>query len=217
MRAALHAVGDPHERLRFVHIAGTNGKGSTAAFVDAMLRAAGHRAGLFTSPHLSRFTERIRVDGRELATVIGRDVPLARRDTLVVRGVYVAPGFEVRHGGADDAAGYLKLVPGRREYFQVGLLPHRFYVTLPPTEGRPAGAAAAIRLSVQRGKLVVVPARDVGLGEKVEFEGLTVQFAEGAPWARIEVHRRAARWFGAAAAALLVAAAWILAGRWRRA
>ncbi|HEY3354604.1 MAG TPA: folylpolyglutamate synthase/dihydrofolate synthase family protein [Polyangia bacterium] len=67
MRAALHAVGDPHEALRFVHLAGTNGKGSTAAFLEAMLRAGGYRAGLFTSPHLSRFTERIRIAGQEIA------------------------------------------------------------------------------------------------------------------------------------------------------
>ncbi|MBI5478223.1 MAG: bifunctional folylpolyglutamate synthase/dihydrofolate synthase [Deltaproteobacteria bacterium] len=66
MEAALRAVGDPHRDLRFVHLAGTNGKGSTAAFLDAMLRAAGHRTGLFTSPHLSRFTERIRLGGAEI-------------------------------------------------------------------------------------------------------------------------------------------------------
>jgi dihydrofolate synthase/folylpolyglutamate synthase len=67
MEAALRAVGDPHRDLRFVHLAGTNGKGSTAAFLEAMLRAAGCRAGLFTSPHLSRFTERIRIAGVEIA------------------------------------------------------------------------------------------------------------------------------------------------------
>jgi dihydrofolate synthase / folylpolyglutamate synthase len=67
MRAALTAVGNPQRDLRFVHVAGTNGKGSTAAFIEAMLRAAGHRTGLFTSPHLSRFTERVRVAGEEIA------------------------------------------------------------------------------------------------------------------------------------------------------
>jgi dihydrofolate synthase / folylpolyglutamate synthase len=66
MEVALRSVGDPHRDLRFVHLAGTNGKGSTAAFLDAMLRAAGHRVGLFTSPHLSRFTERIRLAGAEI-------------------------------------------------------------------------------------------------------------------------------------------------------
>lgn len=67
VRALLHAVGDPHERLAVVHLAGTNGKGSTAAMIEAGLRASGRRTGLYTSPHLSRFTERIRVDGEELA------------------------------------------------------------------------------------------------------------------------------------------------------
>jgi dihydrofolate synthase/folylpolyglutamate synthase len=66
MEAALRLVGDPHRDLKFVHLAGTNGKGSTAAFLEAMLSAAGCRAGLFTSPHLSRFTERIRLAGAEI-------------------------------------------------------------------------------------------------------------------------------------------------------
>ena len=59
----LAAVGDPHKRLRFLHVAGTNGKGSTCAMMDAILRAAGHRTGLYTSPHLVDFRERIRLDG----------------------------------------------------------------------------------------------------------------------------------------------------------
>ena len=56
-------MGDPHRRFRSAHIAGTNGKGSTAAFLAGMLRAAGYRVGLYTSPHLVSFTERIRIDG----------------------------------------------------------------------------------------------------------------------------------------------------------
>ena len=64
-RAALERLGNPQRRAVTVQIAGTNGKGSTAAMTDAILRAAGLRTGLYTSPHLSRFTERIRVNGRE--------------------------------------------------------------------------------------------------------------------------------------------------------
>ncbi len=64
-RAALERLGNPQRRAVTVQIAGTNGKGSAAAMTDAILRAAGLRTGLYTSPHLSRFTERIRVDGRE--------------------------------------------------------------------------------------------------------------------------------------------------------
>ncbi len=78
VRALLAAVGDPHERLAAVHIAGTNGKGSTAAFVESALRAAGRRTGLYTSPHLLRLTERIRVDGveidRQIAAALGARV-----------------------------------------------------------------------------------------------------------------------------------------------
>jgi len=65
-RAALDRLGNPERRVAAVQIAGTNGKGSVAAMTDAILRAAGLRSGLFTSPHLVRFTERIRLDGREI-------------------------------------------------------------------------------------------------------------------------------------------------------
>src|SRR5580698_10216859 len=58
-------VGNPQEQLRFIHVAGTNGKGSTCAMLESIYRAAGLRVGLFTSPHLVSFRERIQVD-REL-------------------------------------------------------------------------------------------------------------------------------------------------------
>lgn len=54
-------AGNPHERLRFIHVAGTNGKGSTCAMLESVFRAAGQRVGLFTSPHLVSFGERIQV------------------------------------------------------------------------------------------------------------------------------------------------------------
>jgi len=66
VREVLGALGSPERRGRYVQIAGTNGKGSTAAMIAALVQAAGLRTGLYTSPHLSRFTERIRVDGREV-------------------------------------------------------------------------------------------------------------------------------------------------------
>jgi dihydrofolate synthase/folylpolyglutamate synthase len=59
----LAAIGNPHERLRFFHVAGTNGKGSVCVMLDSCLRAAGHKVGLYSSPHLVDFRERIRVDG----------------------------------------------------------------------------------------------------------------------------------------------------------
>ncbi|MHB8882777.1 MAG: bifunctional folylpolyglutamate synthase/dihydrofolate synthase [Thermodesulfovibrionales bacterium] len=62
----LAAAGDPHKAFRSVHIAGTNGKGSTAAMTDSILRTGGFRTGLFTSPHLVSFTERIRINAQEI-------------------------------------------------------------------------------------------------------------------------------------------------------
>ena len=61
-RALLREVGDPHEVMPAVHIGGTNGKGSVSTLVAAVLREAGWRVGLYTSPHLVSFRERIRVD-----------------------------------------------------------------------------------------------------------------------------------------------------------
>jgi dihydrofolate synthase/folylpolyglutamate synthase len=63
IRAVLAALGNPESAFRIVHVAGTNGKGSTCAMIDAGLRAAGDRTGLFTSPHLLEPTERIQIDG----------------------------------------------------------------------------------------------------------------------------------------------------------
>lgn len=65
-RKLLAAVGGPEKELAFIHIAGTNGKGSTAAFLCRILTAAGIRTGLFTSPHLVEFTERIQVNGEQI-------------------------------------------------------------------------------------------------------------------------------------------------------
>jgi dihydrofolate synthase / folylpolyglutamate synthase len=63
-RALAAQFGNPHEQLRFVHVAGTNGKGSTCAMLGSIYRAAGFRVGLFTSPHLVSFRERIQVNRR---------------------------------------------------------------------------------------------------------------------------------------------------------
>jgi len=63
----LDRLGNPHHRFQSVHIAGTKGKGSTAAMMAAVLTAAGFRTGLYTSPHLHTFCERIRVGSRMIA------------------------------------------------------------------------------------------------------------------------------------------------------
>src|SRR5207248_8568231 len=69
MRTLLGLLGDPQEKLRIVHVAGSKGKGSTAAMLESVLRHAGYRTGLFTSPHLVDVRERIQVDGQ----MIGRE------------------------------------------------------------------------------------------------------------------------------------------------
>jgi dihydrofolate synthase/folylpolyglutamate synthase len=75
MFVALQALGHPQRRYRSLHVAGTNGKGSTCAFASTGLRAAGHRVGLYTSPHLERVTERFQVDGAEIPReLLGRRI-----------------------------------------------------------------------------------------------------------------------------------------------
>ena len=82
----LHALGDPQDRLKYVHIAGTNGKGSCAAMLASVLKAAGYKTGLFTSPYLYRFNERMQINGREiendaLADIVTRvSVPAERME-----------------------------------------------------------------------------------------------------------------------------------------
>lgn len=66
MRALLARLGSPERNLRVVHVAGSKGKGSTVLVAEAILREAGYRTGTFTSPHLERWTERIRIDGEEV-------------------------------------------------------------------------------------------------------------------------------------------------------
>jgi dihydrofolate synthase / folylpolyglutamate synthase len=67
MRLLLEQLGRPEARLRIIHIAGTKGKGSVAAMLANILRCAGHRTGLFTSPHLTHVEERVQIDGQPIA------------------------------------------------------------------------------------------------------------------------------------------------------
>src|SRR3981081_3315752 len=66
MRVLLAALGNPERRFPSILGAGTNGKGSTAATLASILRASGYKTGLYTSPHLLRINERVRVDGKEI-------------------------------------------------------------------------------------------------------------------------------------------------------
>ncbi len=69
MNALMERLGNPHLRLNFVHIGGTNGKGTTAALLEAALRAYGCRVGLYTSPYLENFNNRISINGEDISPV----------------------------------------------------------------------------------------------------------------------------------------------------
>jgi len=121
MRALLKAVGDPHDRLRLVHVTGTKGKGSTSAMIASVLTAAGYRVGLFTSPHLERVEERIRVNGEpisrtELAALVERLAPEVQR---MEAGPVPHPTFFEM----STALGFLHFVQRRCEFtvIEVGL------------------------------------------------------------------------------------------------
>jgi dihydrofolate synthase/folylpolyglutamate synthase len=66
MGALLESLGNPQRRLKFIHVAGTNGKGSTCAYIASVLQGAGFHAGLFTSPFLEKYTNRIQVNGEDI-------------------------------------------------------------------------------------------------------------------------------------------------------
>ncbi|MBN2525024.1 MAG: bifunctional folylpolyglutamate synthase/dihydrofolate synthase [Deltaproteobacteria bacterium] len=77
MVRACELLGHPEKNIRAIQVAGTNGKGSVSGMLDAALRHSGYRVGLFTSPHIHRFTERIRVDGEEIS--LNELIPLLNR------------------------------------------------------------------------------------------------------------------------------------------
>ncbi|MGH9752675.1 MAG: bifunctional folylpolyglutamate synthase/dihydrofolate synthase, partial [Blastocatellia bacterium] len=97
VRALARALDDPQRKFPAIHIAGTNGKGSTAAMTASVLRAAGLRAGLYTSPHLVSITERIRVGGDEIApddfARLATDVRAAGERLLSANALPAPPTF----------------------------------------------------------------------------------------------------------------------------
>ncbi len=107
MRGLLAALGDPHERVRTIHIVGSKGKGSTALFAEALMLELDWRVFTFTSPHLERWTERLRIDGGEAdpqaALASLEAVREASQTTGIVPGFFealTAAGFDfaVRQG-----------------------------------------------------------------------------------------------------------------------
>ncbi len=79
-RELLDRLGRPQDKMKFVHVAGTNGKGSTCAYLASILQAAGYRTGLFTSPYIEAFEERIRVDGANISLASLTEVTLAVKE-----------------------------------------------------------------------------------------------------------------------------------------
>lgn len=67
IRELLKLMDNPHQKLKYVHVAGTNGKGSTVAFISSILEESGYKVGVYTSPYIERFTERIRINGDEIS------------------------------------------------------------------------------------------------------------------------------------------------------
>ena len=69
LKKALEHLGNPHHKLQTIHIAGTNGKGSTSNFVRSILQTAGYKVGSFTSPHLIHHNDRIRINDKDISNV----------------------------------------------------------------------------------------------------------------------------------------------------
>lgn len=91
-------LGNPQDRLRFVHVAGTNGKGSTVSFISSILMSAGCRVGIYTSPSIQRFSERIKINDEEISAQELARIATAVREASekLVSGGYDAPSeFEV--------------------------------------------------------------------------------------------------------------------------
>ncbi|HNT50656.1 MAG TPA: folylpolyglutamate synthase/dihydrofolate synthase family protein [Cyclobacteriaceae bacterium] len=87
--ALCKALGNPHQKFKSIHIAGTNGKGSTSHMLAAILQSAGYKTGLYTSPHLKEFTERIRLNGKE----IGRDFVTDFVERVKPQLEFIKPSF----------------------------------------------------------------------------------------------------------------------------
>ena len=87
--ALLQRIGNPQERLRFVHVAGSNGKGSVCSMLASVLTASGQRTGLFTSPHISDYRERVRVNGE----CIDQETVVSFIDTIRKEDLNFEPSF----------------------------------------------------------------------------------------------------------------------------
>ncbi|MFA6309284.1 MAG: Mur ligase family protein, partial [Clostridia bacterium] len=89
MKTLMSLMGNPHKKLRYVHVAGTNGKGSTVAFINEILIKSGYKVGTYISPYIERFSERIKVNNVEIANDdIARITEFAKKNV----GIMLAQG-----------------------------------------------------------------------------------------------------------------------------
>lgn len=93
IQALLREMGGPQTSYPSIHVAGTNGKGSTSAIIESILREAGYKTGLYTSPHLIKFNERIRVAAREITDKELTELTLSAKEALGRTGLKEAPSF----------------------------------------------------------------------------------------------------------------------------
>ena len=121
IRRLMDALGNPQERYKVVHIAGTNGKGSVSAMTAAALRECGYRVGLFTSPYLVDFRERIRVDGKNISKL---DLVSCYETVMAAEEKLESQGFEpVNEFELVTAIGFLAFYWAKVDYavLEVGL------------------------------------------------------------------------------------------------
>ena len=121
IRRLMDALGNPQEQLRVVHIAGTNGKGSVSAMTAAALGACGCRVGLFTSPYLVEFRERIRIDGKNISE---QDLISCYETVMAAETALEKQGFEpVNEFELVTAMGFLAFARAKVDYavLEVGL------------------------------------------------------------------------------------------------
>ena len=93
----LDLMGNPQEKLKIIHVAGTNGKGSVCSFIANSLQAEGYKVGLYTSPYLETFTERIRINGQNIPE---EDVAICRQNKYCGKNIYYQHYYAPSHAGA---------------------------------------------------------------------------------------------------------------------
>ncbi|MBR4225603.1 MAG: bifunctional folylpolyglutamate synthase/dihydrofolate synthase [Candidatus Methanomethylophilaceae archaeon] len=120
MRELLNRLGNPHEGLRTIHVAGSDGKGSVCAMIESMLNASGFRAAAFTSPHVLEFNECIRIEGeavsdRDLVFILSKIRPIA--DSMAAEGMQCTQ-FEILTAVAFE---YFAMVEADIAVIEVGM------------------------------------------------------------------------------------------------